>query len=231
MAIIVICPSCNEENPGSSLQCVKCQANLVGVPRQIKPPTDAEIAAQEHENQPAPPQLQTPVSMAVPLRPQKSNRSIGVIVGIAAAFICLCSILCMAAFGTSLYKVYTEKAPIEAVLDTYMRHMANKDAESAYALFSPRAQRQLPISKLQELLEGKNYFIFEGYQSLSVNNLNITAGANTNPNVPQGTVAKVTGVVVYDGDIQGTFNGILEKVGDEWMIYGMNNTVPPSKIK
>jgi len=53
--------------------------------------------------------------------------------------------------------------------------MANKDAENAYALFSPRAQRQIPISKIQELLDGKNYFLFEGYQSLSVSNPNISA--------------------------------------------------------
>jgi hypothetical protein len=134
-------------------------------------------------------------------------------------------------FGASMFKVYTEKAPVESVLDAYMRHMANKDADSAYALFSPRAQRQIPISEVQEMLEGNNYFLFEGYQSLSMTNLNISAAANTNPDLPQGTVAEVTGVITYEGDIQGSFNGVLEKVGDEWMIDGIYVTVPPSKIK
>lgn len=183
------------------------------------------------ENQPVLPQSQTPISITTPSQSQKSNKNIWLIVGIVVAFICLCSILCIVVFGTSMYKVYTEKAPVEAVLDTYMRDMANKDAESAYALFSPRAQRQIPISKVQELLEGNNYIIFEGYKSLSVSNLNISAVANTNPNIPQGTVAKVTGVVIYDDGIQGTFNGVLEKVGDKWMIDGIHVTVPPSKIK
>jgi hypothetical protein len=41
----------------------------------------------------------------------------------------------------------------------------------------------------------------------------------------------VTGTIVFEGEIQGSFNGVLEKVDDEWMIDGMYVTVPPSKIK
>ena len=33
MESFVICPSCNEENPGSLLMCRKCQSSLIGVPR------------------------------------------------------------------------------------------------------------------------------------------------------------------------------------------------------
>ncbi len=186
-----------------------------------------EVSLQQ-ENQPI---SQPQVSDSISTQPQKSNKKTWVIVGIVIAVLCLCSIICVAVFGTSMYKVYTEKAPVESVLDAYMRHMANKDAESAYALFSPRAQRQIPISKLQEMLEGNNYILFEGYQSLSVSNLNISASANTNPDLPQGTVAKVTGVIIFEGNIQGSFNGVLEKVDGEWMIDGMYITVPPDKIK
>ena len=169
----------------------------------------------------------------LPSEPQKSNKNIWIIVGVgvAIAAFCLCSIGCVTLFGTSMYKIYTEKAPVESVLDSYMRHMANKDAESAYTLFSPRAQRQIPISDIEEMLEGNNYFLFEGYQSLSVTNLNISASANTNPDLPQGTVANVTGTIMFEGDIQGNFNGVLEKVDGKWMIDGMYVTVPPNKIK
>ena len=171
------------------------------------------------------------VSTPSPAQPQKSNKNIWIIIGIALIALCLCSIACVAIFGASMYKVYTEKAPVESVLNDYMRYMANKDAESAYALFSPRAQRQIPISKVQEMLEGNNYLLFEGFQSLSVSNLNISAIANTNPNLPQGTVAKVTGVINFEGGIQGSFNGTLEKVDGKWMIDGFYVTVPPDKIK
>src|SRR5688572_11710701 len=111
------------------------------------------------------------VSASLPAQPPKSNKNIWIIVGIVVVILCLCSIACFALFGTSMYKVYTEKAPVELVLDNYMRYMANKDAEGAYALLSPRAQRQIPISEVENLLEGNNYILFEGYQSLSVNNL------------------------------------------------------------
>ena len=143
----------------------------------------------------------------------------------------MCSIVCVALFGTNVYNVYIEKAPVDFVLDDYMRYMANRDAESAYALMSPRSQRQIPISKIQELLQGNNYFLFEGYQSLSVSNIYISAVANTNPDIPQGTVAKVTGVIHFEGSVQGSFNGTLEKVDGKWMIDGMHVSVPPDKIK
>jgi hypothetical protein len=172
------------------------------------------------------------VSTSLPVQPKKSNKNIWIIVGVAVVVLCcLFSIACVALFGTSMYKVYTEKAPVESVLNNYMRYMANKDAKNAYALLSPRAQRQIPTSKVQEMLEGNNYFLFEGYQSLSVSNLNISAVANTNPDVPQGTVAKVIGVINFEGGIQGSFNGTLEKVDGKWMIDGMYVTVPPDKIK
>ena len=37
MSIVVLCPSCNEENFGSALHCTNCQTSLIGVPRQDKP--------------------------------------------------------------------------------------------------------------------------------------------------------------------------------------------------
>lgn len=187
---------------------------------------DAFQQVSPQQEVPPTPQFYAPL----PAQPQKTKKTIWIIIGIAIAVIGLCSIVCVAVLGTTISKVLTEKTPVELVLDTYMRHMLNKDAESAYALFSPRAQRQIPISKVQEMLEGNNFFLFEGYQSLSVSTLNIGTLVNTDPNIPQGTVAKVTGVLNFDGNIQGTFNGTLEKVGDEWMLDGIYITVPTNKI-
>lgn len=187
------------------------------------------------ESQQGPPQQEdrpsSPPSESIPPQPQRSKRNIWIISGAVVGVLCLCSIVCIAVFGASMYKVYTERAPIEAVLDAYMGHMANQDADHAYALFSPRAQRQIPLAEVQAMLEGNNYFLFEGYRSLSVTNINISAAVNTNPDLPQGTVAEVTGVITYEGDIQGSFNGVLEKVGGQWMIDGIYVTVPPSKFK
>lgn len=168
---------------------------------------------------------------SLPASPQKSSKKTWIIVGGIVIVVGLCLVACFAIFGTGMYKVYTEKAPIESVLDSYMRYMADKDAEGAYALFAPRAQRQIPISDVQEMLEGNNYVLFEGYQSLSVSSLNISAVTNSNPDVPQGTVAKVAGSITYEGEIQGTFNAVLEKVGEAWRVDSLHVSVPPSKIE
>ena len=170
------------------------------------------------------------VSDSTSSQPKKSNKKTWMIIGIVAAILLLCSIICIALFGTGMYKVYKEKAPVESVLDTYMQRMLDKDAESSFALFSPRAQRQMSISQLQEMFEGNNYLLYEGYQSLSISNIYISVAANTNPDLPQGTVAEVDGIIMYEGDIQGSFNGVLEKVDDEWMLFSITVTVPPDKF-
>jgi len=161
----------------------------------------------------------------------KSRKNTGLIIRITIAIILLCVIICVAIFGASMYEIYTEKGPIESVLDAYMQHMVNKDTDSAYSLWSPRAQRQISVSEIEEMLEGNNYALFEDYRSLSVSNINISFAANTNPDIPQGTVAKVNGVVFFENGIQGSFNGTLEKVDDKWMIDSMYVVVPPNKIK
>ncbi len=166
---------------------------------------------------------------------QQSNKSLWVILAVAIGLVCCCSVICLVAIGLgglgTFGAIATEKAPIESVLGSYMKYMDAKDAKSAYALLSPRAQRQIPLSKVEELLEGNNYVVFEGYQSLSVGNLNISAAANTNPDVPQGTVANVTGTIKFKGGFQGTFTGVLEKVDGKWQIDSMYVVVPPDKVK
>jgi hypothetical protein len=175
------------------------------------------------------PQTLTPSNSIAP-QPPKSKRNTWILAGAVVSILCLCSIVCVAVFGAGMFNVFKQKAPVESVLDAYMGHMANKDASSAYALFTPRAQRQIPFSEIQDLLKGNNYFLFEGYQSLSVDNINISATVNPDPDVPQGIVAEVTGTITYEGDVQGTFEGVLEKVGEEWMIDGMYVVIPPSKV-
>jgi len=179
------------------------------------------------------PNAENPVieSNVVPLALKKSNKNLWIIVGIVVAVICICSIICLALFGTSFVKVMVERAPVEAVLDTFMKNMEAKDVESAYALFSPRVQRQISQADLKEMIEGNNYVLFEGYQSLSVQNLNLSAAVNTNPDQPQGTVANVNGEISYSGGFTGSFDAVLEKVDGNWMLYFINVTVPPNKIQ
>jgi hypothetical protein len=182
--------------------------------------------------QPLPEPNNPPVSpVVISPPPKKSRKNLWIILGIAVSLLCFGSIICVSVIAFGAGKVAAEKAPVEAILDSYMNYMAAKDPERAYALFSPRAQRQIPISEIQEWIEGNNYILFEGYQSLSVQNLNINFAINTNPDVPQGTVAEVTGIISYEHGIQGTFNGILEKVEGNWQIDGIFVNIPPDKFQ
>lgn len=48
MGYIVTCPQCNKVNPGSRLNCIKCQATLVGIQR-MKDPISAETSENEEK--------------------------------------------------------------------------------------------------------------------------------------------------------------------------------------
>jgi hypothetical protein len=168
---------------------------------------------------------------AISPTPKKSNKNLWIIAGITIALICICSIICLALIGTGIGKVMVERAPVEAVLDSFMKYMEANDVESAYALFSPRVQRQIPIDDVQEMIKGNNYVLFEGYQSISVQNIKLTAAVNTNPDLPQGTVANVKGFIEYSDGFTGNFTATLEKVDGLWMIHRIDINVPPNKFQ
>ncbi len=115
-------------------------------------------------------------------------------------------------------------------MDEFMSAMADKDAAKAYALFSIRSQRNTTLADVEKLLDGNNYILFEGYRSVTLRNLNLSAAFNSNPDLPQGTVAKVEGTVSYEGGFTGAFNAVLEQEGDKWRLFGINVTVPPDKF-
>ena len=167
----------------------------------------------------------------VPPTPKKSNKNLWIIAGAVIVVLCLCSILCVALVGTGVGKVMVERAPVEAALDTLMKNMEAKDVEGAYALFSPRVQRKMPITNIEKLTQGNNYKVFEGYESLSIQNFNLSAAANTNPDMPQGTVANITAVVSYSDGFMGNLTAVLEKVDGEWRIYNFHVNVPPDKFQ
>jgi hypothetical protein len=167
-----------------------------------------------------------------PPPPKKSANKIWVWVVIGIGVFCVCCAgLCIAGFALLVRSDIVERGPVSSVLDSYMKFMVAKDVTSAYALFSPHAQSQFPISNLQALVEGNNYLVFEGYQGLSFTSFAISVGFYTNTNQPQGEYAKVAGNISYQGGFQGMFNGTLEKVGGKWKLYGISVTAPPDKFK
>ena len=147
---------------------------------------------------------------------------------------CLVSGICIAAGGWGAISAVTslaqDREDVTVVIDAFMHEMEQEDAEGAYALFSTRAQRQIPLSDLEELLEGNNYVLSEGYKCVTVSNISVSTAFNSKPNAPQGTVAEVSGPVTYAGGFTGRFTAVLEKEGDEWKLHHINITVPPDKF-
>jgi hypothetical protein len=109
--------------------------------------------------------------------------------------------------------------------------MTHRDVEQAYSLFSTRAKRQIAVSKFEELMGGSNFALFEGYKKVEVQNIKLVDAFNTNPDVPQGKVANVSGQVTYEGDYLGSFQATLEKEAEGWRLHFINVTVPPHKLE
>jgi hypothetical protein len=176
-----------------------------------------------------------PVLSAHPAMPvsnlnKKSNRNQLLIITGLVLVVCLGVCVCLALGGGAFGSIFKEQAPVEAVIDNFMKAMVQKDTETAFSLFSTRARRQMDIKDLEKMLKGNNYALFDGYQSIQISNFNVSVAANTNPDQPQGKVAKVNGTVLYTGNISGSFDAVLEKEGNTWRLHGINITVPPDKI-
>jgi hypothetical protein len=177
------------------------------------------------------PSVQPSEPIAAPPPAKKSNKVLWLGIGGGLLVMCICVILCLALGGTSLLKIWQEREPLTSVIDSFMRAMVERDTEKAFDLFSARARRQIKMASLEEMLAGNNYALFDGYQSTNIQNINITTAVNTNPDAPQGLVAKVNGIITYSGGITGSFNATLEKEGDQWALDAIYINVPPSKIQ
>lgn len=173
-----------------------------------------------------------PEELDVPLvQPEAPKRNLKHLVGIAAVVVFSCLVIGGVLIASGLNKISSEKPLVEFVLDRFMQEMLAGNVDAAYALYSPRAQRQFSKEDLDTFLQGNNFVLIEGYQSLTISNLNIKAVANTNPDVPQGTVAEVSGMISYENDFSGQFNATLEKVDGDWLLDFINITVPPDKFQ
>lgn len=116
------------------------------------------------------------------------------------------------------------------LVDAYMRAMSNKDVPQAYALFSTHLQQVYSLSDVEGLLQGNNYGLFEGYESIEVDTVTVTSGFSTNPAVPM-TVAQVKGTVSYQGGVQGTFEANMELEDGQWRLSKVWIVVPPEKLQ
>jgi hypothetical protein len=130
-----------------------------------------------------------------------------------------------------MLSVSTEQAAVTPVIDRFMQTMTRRDANAAYQLFSSRSQRHTALADLTTMIDGRNYALFDGYQSITIENTSLSSSINTDPDVPQGLIATVNGTVIYTGGATGRFWATLEKEGGDWRLSSINVTIPPEKVK
>jgi hypothetical protein len=157
-----------------------------------------------------------------------SRKNSVLVIGPLAFVLSVCVGLGVLSFVGGL--ISTELPKVESIINDFMNAMVEKDVNKAYALFSGRSKSKFSATQL-DLLQGNNYILFDGYEDVTITGYYLSKILNTNPDVPQGTVAKVSGTVSYKDNCTGTWNAILEKEGDEWRIYSINVTVPPDKFR
>lgn len=148
-----------------------------------------------------------------------------IVLGLAA---CVVLGVVMADLGR---KVVTDGPKVERVLEDFMSAMAQRETQTAYALFSTRVKNQFPRSDLDGMVEGASYCLFDGFEEISINSLVFNATFNNRPDEPQGVTARVQGIVSYEGDYTGTLTAILQQEGDEYRVVNINVVVPPAKFE
>ena len=179
---------------------------------------------------PQEPALISPPPAAAPAGKKTTRTVIIVVVAVVAAVCLMCFTACALLYGRLLVIAVTEKDDVAQVCDQFMQAMEARDVDAAYALFSARARRQIPLSQFEALVQGNNYVLFEDYESLEITDLTIHTVVNTNPGVPQGMVAEVEGVIHYTSGPDGRFIAVLEKEDGRWMLDGFNVTVSPERF-
>lgn len=179
------------------------------------------------EQTPAP---RVEVAGAAPVTRLAKSRKKSLIIGATVLVgLCLCAVLCTVPSDLNPFRLTAQQGDIENVIDAFMRAMANKDADQAHALFSGRAQTQTPRSALERMLKTNDFVSFYGYKKVEVASLYIGPAINTNPSAPQGTVARVSGRLFYEGGYTGNFQATLEKENNEWKLYSIKVTIPPRR--
>lgn len=139
-------------------------------------------------------------------------------------------ISCGTVVGSASHQVSEAQGEAATLIDSYMRAMANRDAAQAHALLSSRAQAVYSIGDVEQLLQGSDYGLYEGYESAEVARVIVTSRLSTNPNVPK-TMAQVTGKINYQGGVTGTFEANMELEDGQWRLSKVWIVVPPEKLQ
>jgi hypothetical protein len=107
------------------------------------------------------------------------------------------------------------------VIAQFMTAMLKKDIASAAGLFPTGSEAE--IGPQLEGLLNTQFYLFDGYQSISVTSINVSTEQGQ-------TTAELEGAVTYAGEVKGNFQASFVKEGDIWKLTNINITVPEEKL-
>lgn len=165
----------------------------------------------------------------LPDKPIKKSpwKLIGIIAGLIVLLTCICETGAAVYFTKKMVNNHLEQPEVLAVIDHFMYLMKYNNAEDAYNLFSARQQKITSLQDIEEMLDGDNYLMFEGYWELNLIEFEISIQKSYNLDWPQGTVAYVFCEVLYQKENLQLLEAILEKQDGEWKLADIF-VYPPS---
>jgi hypothetical protein len=107
------------------------------------------------------------------------------------------------------------------VVTQFMTAMLGKDVATASGLFPTGSEAE--IGPQLEGLLASQFYLFEGYQSISVTSINVSTQEGQ-------TTAELEGNVTYAGNVKGTFQASLVKEDEAWKLTNININVPQEKL-
>jgi len=142
--------------------------------------------------------------------------------------------MCVVPMGFGVYQAVTQRDEVERAIDACLQDVEAERADAALQRFSSRAIQNGLVTReqIEKLADDQH---FRDYKSAHVTSIKVSQAFNTNPKVPQGTVANVAGTVGYNDGGTGVLQATLEKENGEWRLFALrvnrNNRSPASATK
>lgn len=158
--------------------------------------------------------------------PKKQRRRYLSCLTLAGAVVAIVACLAAVVFETVFTEARQNLDEWQALTNDYMEAMSERDVAAAYRLFDPEMQDRMSQAELEAFIDGPSFYLFEGYQDLSVESwyLNFT---------DEGTTAELSGVVKYlvgSTPYEGSFEAQLTQQREAWRIWSINVAAPPEKL-
>lgn len=188
-----------------------------GEPAPLAPaPAPAEPAPAELAKEPAGPE-----AAGEPASPPRKGRSklFYILAGVLGT-IGIIAVLCLGATITGSFLIGQASGEVTPVLTEFMQDLEAGEIAAAYAMMSEAGKQQVSLNQLSDFAMGSGREYIRGFESLSVQTINRSVVANTNPDVVQGDVAIVQAVLQYEDGSTGILNATLQKIDGRWLIAG-----------